>query len=61
MFEEMKEDINAAMRRDPAAKSRLEIALCYPGLHAIWLHRIAHVLYRSPFLFKRLGAASQDD
>ena len=42
MFEEMKEDINAAMRRDPAAKSRLEIALCYPGLHAIWLHRIAH-------------------
>ena len=45
MFEEMKEDINAAMRRDPAAKSRLEIALCYPGLHAIWLHRIAHHFY----------------
>ncbi|MCH4157515.1 MAG: serine O-acetyltransferase [Acidaminococcaceae bacterium] len=45
MFEEMKEDINAAMHRDPAAKSRLEIALCYPGLHAIWLHRIAHHFY----------------
>ncbi len=33
------------MLRDPAAKSRLEAALCYPGLHAIWLHRIAHNLY----------------
>ena len=49
MFEEMKEDINAAMRRDPAAKSRLEIALCYPGLHAIWLHRIAHHFYLKGF------------
>ncbi len=45
MFQEMKEDINAAMHRDPAAKSKLEIALCYPGLHAIWLHRIAHHFY----------------
>lgn len=33
------------MLRDPAAKTRLEAALCYPGLHAIWLHRIAHHFY----------------
>ena len=33
------------MHRDPAAKTRLEAALCYPGLHAIWLHRLAHKLY----------------
>lgn len=41
----MKEDIRAIKERDPAAKSYLEILLCYPGLHAIWLHRIAHFLY----------------
>ena len=45
MFAQIKEDLNAIMLRDPAAKSRLEAALCYPGLHAIWLHRIAHSLY----------------
>lgn len=33
------------MQRDPAAKTKLEAALCYPGLHAIWLHRIAHYFY----------------
>ncbi len=31
--------------RDPAAKNYLEVFLCYPGLHAIWFHRIAHFLY----------------
>ena len=45
MFAQIKEDLNAIMLRDPAAKSKLEAALCYPGLHAIWLHRIAHSLY----------------
>lgn len=45
MFAQMKKDIDAIMLRDPAAKTRLEAALCYPGLHAIWLHRIAHHLY----------------
>ncbi len=45
MFAQMKKDIDAIMLRDPAAKSRLEAALCYPGLHAIWLHRIAHHFY----------------
>lgn len=45
MFAQMKKDIDAIMLRDPAAKTRLEAALCYPGLHAIWLHRIAHHFY----------------
>lgn len=45
MFAQMKKDIDSIMLRDPAAKTRLEAALCYPGLHAIWLHRIAHHFY----------------
>ena len=45
MLAQMKKDIDAIMLRDPAAKTRLEAALCYPGLHAIWLHRIAHHFY----------------
>jgi len=40
------EDITAAKLRDPAARSRLEIALLYPGLHAIWAHRVWHALWR---------------
>ncbi len=45
MWERFKEDIRAIKDRDPAAKNLVEIFLCYPGLHAIWLHRIAHFLY----------------
>lgn len=45
MFPQIKQDLNVIMQRDPAAKTRLEAALCYPGLHAIWLHRIAHHFY----------------
>jgi serine O-acetyltransferase len=45
MWEHLKEDIQAIKHRDPAAKNVIEIFLCYPGLHAIWLHRIAHFLY----------------
>ena len=55
MFAQIKEDLNAIMLRDPAAKSRLEAALCYPGLHAIWLHRIAHHFYKKGWIvFPRL-------
>ena len=46
MFRAIKEQIDTVFERDPAAKSRLEIVLCYPGLHAILLHRIAHRLYK---------------
>ncbi|TAE34707.1 MAG: serine O-acetyltransferase [Alphaproteobacteria bacterium] len=42
MIERIKEDILAYLTRDPAATSRLAVILCYPGLHALWLHRIAH-------------------
>jgi serine O-acetyltransferase len=42
----LSEDLEAAARRDPAARSRLEILLCYPGLHAIWLHRVAHRMWQ---------------
>ena len=47
-----REDVNAVKERDPAARGSLEIMLTYPGLHAIWLHRIAHYLdmKRIPFL-----------
>ena len=39
------EDINTAMRRDPAARNRLVIALSYQGVHAVWHHRVAHWLW----------------
>ncbi|MCI0484822.1 MAG: serine O-acetyltransferase [candidate division NC10 bacterium] len=42
MFETLRRDIQAAWDRDPAVRSTLEIILCYPGLHAVWLHRVAH-------------------
>ncbi|MCG5239572.1 serine O-acetyltransferase [Azospirillum doebereinerae] len=41
MFKHLREEIDGIMARDPAARSRLEVALCYPGLHAILLHRVA--------------------
>jgi serine O-acetyltransferase len=41
----LKEDIQVVKERDPAARGTLEILLSYPGLHAIWLHRIAHYLH----------------
>ena len=46
MWEQLKEDIRTIKERDPAAKNYVEILLCYPGLHAIWFHRIAHSLYQ---------------
>src|ERR1700759_284832 len=44
-FERMGEDIWSVMDRDPAARSRLEVFLCYPGLWAVWIHRISHSLW----------------
>ena len=46
MLERLNEDIRTIKDRDPAAKNMAEVLLCYPGLHAIWLHRIAHALYQ---------------
>jgi serine O-acetyltransferase len=41
----LRRDIEVARERDPAATSLTEILLCYPGLHAVWMHRGAHALY----------------
>jgi serine O-acetyltransferase len=43
------EDIQTAMERDPAARSKAEIFLAYPGLHAVWGHRMAHWLWTHNF------------
>ena len=40
------EDIQSVFERDPAARSTLEVLLCYPGLHAVWGHRISHWLWK---------------
>jgi serine O-acetyltransferase len=45
MFERAREDIRSVFARDPAARNALEVLTCYPGLHAIWLHRGAHALW----------------
>jgi serine O-acetyltransferase len=44
-FKSVQEDIAAVFDRDPAAKSWLEVVTCYPGLHALWAHRINHWLW----------------
>ncbi len=46
MINQFKKDIQVVFERDPAAKSVIEVILCYPGLHAIWLHRISHYLFK---------------
>jgi len=46
MFDRLKKDVQAVFERDPAAKSVLEVIFCYPGLHAIWFHRLSNRLYR---------------
>jgi serine O-acetyltransferase len=49
MVQTVGEDIGAARANDPAARSSLEVALVYPGLHALWLHRAGHALWRRDF------------
>jgi len=46
MFKTFRNDVQAVLSRDPAARSAFEIVLMYPGLHAIWGHRLAHWLWR---------------
>lgn len=46
MFKSLREDIQTVFAKDPAARSMAEVILCYPGLHALWLHRLAHFLWR---------------
>lgn len=46
----LREDLEAARHRDPAARSLLEVAIAYPGVHAVWGYRIAHAMWREPAL-----------
>jgi len=45
MFERLREDIQSVFHRDPAARNAFDVLTCYPGMHAIWLHRFAHILW----------------
>lgn len=42
----LREDIETVFARDPAARRKLEVLLVYPGLHALWLHRVSHYLWK---------------
>lgn len=46
LLNKLKEDVRIVFARDPAARRGLEVVLCYPGVHALWLHRVAHGLWR---------------
>ena len=46
MFARLREDIRCILDRDPAARSAWEVLTCYPGLHALWMHRIANACWR---------------
>jgi serine O-acetyltransferase len=50
-FKTIREDIETVFKKDPAARGVLEVLTCYPGLHAIWMHRIAHYLWVHGWLF----------
>jgi serine O-acetyltransferase len=49
MFKTIHNDVQSVLDRDPAARNVLEVLLCYPGLHAIWAHRLAHKLWKRGF------------
>jgi serine O-acetyltransferase len=53
MFKSLREDIASIVERDPAARSFLEVLICYAGLHALMFHRLAHLLWANEF--KLLG------
>jgi serine O-acetyltransferase len=46
VFAELRRDVQAVRERDPAARSTLEVLLCYPGVHALAFHRLAHAIWR---------------
>ncbi|MDR3414955.1 MAG: serine O-acetyltransferase [Nevskia sp.] len=49
MFSRIREDIRSVFDRDPAARSTWEVLTCYPGLHAVWGHRVSHALWQRGF------------
>ena len=46
MFKTIREDLETALKRDPAARNKLEVFLSYPGVHAVWNYRISHWLWK---------------
>lgn len=51
LLDKAREDIQTVFQKDPAARTVIEVLLCYPGLHAIWMHRIAHALWKKRLFF----------
>ena len=51
MLKTLKEDIQTVFAKDPAARSVMEVIFCYPGLHALWFHRLAHFLWQHKLRF----------
>ncbi|MBU3593908.1 serine O-acetyltransferase [Polynucleobacter sp. 71A-WALBACH] len=45
MFNSLFDQVDSIIVRDPAARNRLEVITCYPGLHAVWIHRASHALW----------------
>jgi serine O-acetyltransferase len=45
MFNSLFDQVDSIILRDPAARNRLEVVTCYPGLHAVWIHRVSHGLW----------------
>ena len=45
MFNSLFDQVDSIIARDPAARNRLEVVTCYPGLHAVWIHRASHGLW----------------
>ena len=51
MFKIMREDVKTVFSKDPAARGIIEVLTCYPGLHAVWMHRFAHYFWTHKFLY----------
>ena len=49
MFKTIREDLSTALKRDPAARNKLEVFLTYPGVHAVWNYRMSHWLWKHNF------------
>jgi serine O-acetyltransferase len=59
LFRSVREDLRSVFERDPAARSTVELLLAYPGLHAVWAHRVEHWLWEHGFkLLARWGSHS---
>lgn len=50
LLRKVSEEVSTVLERDPAARSRIEVILCYSGLHALWAHRLTHWLWRHNLL-----------